>query len=143
MRLKALEAQRLRSGAEPTPEEIGLNHRIRTWPRTPENDPYKTGLESLAEQMRAGLNETELTVAYNEFCAPSLEEAVENLVARGIETLTVVSSMMTPGGVHSEVEIPELLKKLRIRYPEVVIQYAWPFDLSRVARMLTDHLGRG
>jgi sirohydrochlorin ferrochelatase len=143
MRLKALEAQRHRSGGGPTPEEIDLDRRVRTWPRTPENDPYKAGLESLADQMRTALNGTVLAVAYNEFCAPSLEEAVGDLIARGIQAVTVVPSMTTPGGVHSEVEIPAILNKLRIRYPEVIIQYAWPFDLNQVARMITDHLSRG
>jgi sirohydrochlorin ferrochelatase len=142
MKLKALEARRHGSGGEPTPEEIELDRRVRTWPRTPQNDPYMAGLESLADQMRSGLNGTVLVVAYNEFCTPSLEDAVADLIAQGIETVTVVPSMMTPGGVHSEVEIPATLNKLSIRYPEVIIQYAWPFDLGRVARMLTDHLDR-
>lgn len=62
MRLKTLEAQRHRTGGEASPEEIDLDTRIRRWPRTARNDPYKTGLESLADPLRAGLNGTALVV---------------------------------------------------------------------------------
>jgi sirohydrochlorin cobaltochelatase len=140
MRLKALEAQRQRTGGEPSPEEAELDVRIRRWPRTTQNDPYKTGLESLADHLRAGLNGTALAVAYNEFCSPSLEEAVEGMISDGIQEIAVIPSMMTPGGVHSEVEIPNILNKLRTDHPDAKIHYAWPFDLSRVAQLLTDHL---
>ncbi|MBI3609135.1 MAG: CbiX/SirB N-terminal domain-containing protein [Nitrospirae bacterium] len=142
MKLKALEAQRHRAGGEPSPEEMELDARIRRWPRTPLNDPYKTGLESLADHLRVGLNGTALAVAYNEFCIPSLEEAVEGMIAGGIEAIAVIPSMMTPGGVHSEVEIPGIIAKLRFRYSDVTIQYVWPFDMNRVARLLTEHLNR-
>jgi sirohydrochlorin cobaltochelatase len=141
MRWKALEAQRHRTGGKPSPEEMELDLRIRRWPRTAQNDPYKTGLESLAEHLRTGLNGTALAVAYNEFCFPSLEEAVEDMTAGGMTEISVIPTMMTPGGVHSEVEIPAILEKLRKRHPAAKIHYAWPFDLSRVAQLLTDHLG--
>jgi sirohydrochlorin ferrochelatase len=140
MKLKALEVRRHQTGAEAVPEELELDRRIRTWPRTPENDPYKTGLESLANHLRRGLNGTLLTVAYNEFCAPSLTEAVHAMIEEGVGVITVIPTMMTPGGVHSEVEIPVLLDQLRLRNPEARIRYIWPFDLSRVARLLVEHI---
>jgi len=140
MKLKSLEGLRQRAGGDPSTEEKELDKRIRNWPRTTGNDPYKTGLESLADHLRTGLNETALAVAYNEFCSPSLEEAVETMISDGIQVITVIPSMMTPGGVHSEVEIPNILEKLRIHHPAAKIHYAWPFDLGRVARLLTDHL---
>jgi hypothetical protein len=46
--------------------------------------------------------------------------------------------MFTPGGSHSEVEIPEILDHLRPEYPEVEPRYAWPFDLKLVAHTLTE-----
>lgn len=142
MKLKSLEALRHRTGNAPSPEEMALDAQIRRWPRTARNDPYKTGLESLAQHLRAGLNGTALSVAYNEFCSPSLEEAVEEMMASGINEIAVIPSMMTPGGVHSEIEIPDILEKLRKHHPAAKIHYAWPFDLGRVAQLLTDHLDR-
>jgi len=140
--LKALEAKRLASGGEPTPEEMELDRRIRRWPRTPKNDPYQAGLESLAAQLKATLNGDLFAIAYNEFCAPTLEEAVETLIAAGAREIRVVSSMFTPGGSHSELEIPETLARLRGKYPGIDLRYAWPFDLKQVASMLAAQLTR-
>lgn len=139
-RFKALEAQRAARGGEPAEEEIELERRIRHWPRTPATDPYKAGLEFLAAGLQSLLAEERVLVAYNEFCAPSLEEAVEQLAAERMSVITVVTSMLTPGGVHSEVEIPEILARLRRRHRTIELRYAWPFDTNRIARMLADHV---
>jgi sirohydrochlorin cobaltochelatase len=50
--------------------------------------------------------------------------------------------MLTPGGSHSEVEIPEILDHLRPQYPEVELRYAWPFDLKLVANTLAEQVTR-
>ena len=50
--------------------------------------------------------------------------------------------MFTPGGSHSEVEIPEILDHLRPQYPEVELRYAWPFDLKLIANTLTEQVQR-
>ena len=140
MNLKRLEAQRRNSCGPPTIEEIELDRRIRHWPRTKDTDPYQAGLESLAAHVRPLVTERLFAVAFNEFCAPTLEEAVQDLIAAGAQDITVVSSMLTPGGSHSELEIPRTLQQLRQQHPDIVLRYAWPFDLTAVARMLADHL---
>jgi sirohydrochlorin cobaltochelatase len=50
--------------------------------------------------------------------------------------------MFTPGGSHSEVEIPEILEQLRNQYPNIVLRYAWPFDLQLVANTLAEQVKR-
>jgi sirohydrochlorin cobaltochelatase len=50
--------------------------------------------------------------------------------------------MVTPGGSHSEIEIPAILRRVRCRYPEMAIRYAWPFDLSAVASLLAAQVKR-
>ncbi len=139
MRFKALEAQRRARGGEPCAEETQLDQRIRRWPRTAANDPYRAGLEALAGRLRAHVPGWWVTVAYNEFCAPTIEEAAASLITEGARSLTIVPSMLTPGGVHSEVEIPEAIARLRQAHPAVRIRYAWPFDLSAVAQVLARH----
>jgi sirohydrochlorin cobaltochelatase len=141
-RLKTLEAQRLASGQAPSAEELELDKRLRHWPRTPQSDPYRHGLEALAATLRPLLDETVLAIAYNEFCTPTLEEAAEALITAGATSITTIPSMLTPGGVHSEVEIPQTLDRLRQRYPDITFQYAWPIDLTLVARMMVDQLRR-
>jgi sirohydrochlorin cobaltochelatase len=143
-RWKRLEAERRRSQpspSEPGEEERALDRRIREWPRTDDNDPYRAGLESLGARLAAALGEP-VRVAYNEFCAPSLEEVVRASVAAGARVITVVPTMLTPGGVHSEIEIPEALASLRAAHPEVTIGYAWPFDEASLAAVLAAHVKR-
>ncbi|MBT6661882.1 MAG: hypothetical protein HOB58_01830, partial [Nitrospina sp.] len=70
---------RIKSGGPITDHEIELDTTIRKWERTPENDPYKTGLESLASHMEAMLEGYVLKTAYNEFCYPGIEDAVDEL----------------------------------------------------------------
>ena len=141
-KLKALEAKRRATGSEPTREEIDLETRIRRWPRTPATDPYQAGLEALAAHLKPALNGASFAIAYNEFCAPTVEEAVESMMGTGVTTITVVPSMLTPGGSHSEIEIPESLERLRAKHPGIAIRYAWPFDLKEVASMLAAQLRR-
>lgn len=141
-KLKRLEAQRRASGSAMTDEEKNLDTKIRQWARTSETDPYQAGLELLASRLRPLLNGAHFAVAYNEFCAPTLPDAVEQLIVAGAREITVVSTMFTPGGSHSEIEIPEELQDLRVKHPEIDLRYAWPFDLQQIASMLTEHINR-
>jgi sirohydrochlorin cobaltochelatase len=96
----------------------------------------------VAAQLRANLGEVLFAVAYNEFCAPTLEDSVKELIKKGATHITVTTTMFTPGGSHSEVEIPEILERLRKQYPDIVLRYAWPFDLLMVAKLLQEQVAR-
>jgi sirohydrochlorin cobaltochelatase len=141
-RLKRLEAQRRAAGTPMSTEEAELDAKVRNWPRTPDTDPYQAGLEALAAHMKPLLNGTLFAVAYNEFCGPTLPEAVENLIRQGAQSITVVSTMFTPGGSHAEFEIPEEMEELRRDHPGITLTYAWPFNLKQVSQMLIDHIDR-
>ena len=141
-KMKQLESQREASEGEPSPEELELDKKIRNWPRTPETDPYKAGLESLGVQLQPLLKGTLFNLAYNEFCSPSLEGAIAELISLGAQEITVIPSMLTPGGSHSEKEVPQTLEILRSKYPDIHLKYAWPFDLVKVSQMLAEQLSR-
>lgn len=141
-KLKRLEALRRAAKLPPSPEEMELDRTIRRWPRTPATDPYQSGLVAVAEALRPHLDGALFAVAYNEFCAPTLEEAVEALVGKGATHVTVVTTMFTPGGSHSETEIPETLAQLRPRHPGVELRYAWPFDMELIAETLLQQVRR-
>jgi len=141
-RLKRLEGQRRAAGTPVSAEERELDTRIRQWPRALETDPYQSGLEAVAAQLRANLGEVLFAVAYNEFCAPTLEDSVKELIKKGATHITITTTMFTPGGSHSEVEIPEILEQLRKQYPDIVLRYAWPFDLLMVAKLLQEQVAR-
>ena len=79
----------------------------------------------------------------------SLERDVSLNAPTGLASLSTDQSileeaftMFTPGGSHSEVEIPEILDHLRPQYPGVKLRYAWPFDLKLVANTLTEQVTR-
>lgn len=141
-KLKRLEAQRRAAGKPMSEEEYELDQKIRLWPRTPETDPYQAGLERLGTHLNPLTNGGHFSIAYNEFCTPTMEEAIEKQIADGAKDITVVSTMFTPGGSHSEYEIPEDMAELRKKHPEVNLTYAWPFDLGKVAEMLSEHIQR-
>lgn len=139
-KLKRLEAQRRSSGSPISQEELELDTKIRTWPRNAKTDPYQAGLESLAAHVKPLLDGAQFALAYNEFCGPTLSEAVEGLIRKGATKIIIVSTMFTPGGSHAEFEIPEELQELRVRHSGVTLNYAWPYDLDQIARMLIEHL---
>lgn len=117
-----------------------LDAKVRDWPRDSGNDPYKVGLERLAEALKPLLPSGLLAIGYNEFCRPSVSEAVEEVVRKGAARVLVIPSMLTPGGIHSEVDIPRALEEIRRRHPAVRIEYVWPFDLKKVAALLAAHV---
>ena len=139
--LKSLEAQRKAKGiSSMSDREAELDAQIRSWPRTPETDPYKSGLEKLAAKLQPKLIGIPLIVAYNEFCCPSVEESVAQLVTKRFNHITLVTTMFTPGGSHSEKEIPEIIAQMHQLYPDVFLEYAWPFELEHIADFLAGHL---
>ncbi len=139
-KFKRLEGARRDRNLPASAEEIEVDRTIRMWPRTAESDPYQAGLESLAESLRPFLKDRTLSIAYNEFCTPTIVAAAEDQIGKGITDITVVTTMLTPGGSHSEIEIPEEVEKIKQKFPEVKVEYAWPFDLSKVAGMLQEQI---
>ena len=65
---------------------------------------------------------------------------VKELVEEGASKIILVTTMITRGGSHSELEIPEELEVLRKKYKDIDIQYAWPFDMDTFALFLSDHV---
>jgi len=140
-RLKRLEAERMAGGGGSLgAEEAELDDLVRRWPRTPRTDPYKFGLEALGRRLSERLRGAAVICAYNEFCGPSIEEAVESAAAQRFERVRLVTTMFTRGGVHSECEIPYAVQQLRKKFPTLQIGYAWPFDEELVADFMARQL---
>lgn len=109
-----------------------LESRMRNWPRNEKNDPFYTGSISLAKalELESGLP---VIVGFNEYCAPSLDEALDQAAAKGARRVVVITPMMTAGGAHSERDIPASIQAAEVRHPTIEFVYAWPFDRSKVA----------
>jgi sirohydrochlorin cobaltochelatase len=127
-------------GGDASQQAAALDAQIRQWPRRPDNDPYKAGLERMAERLRPLLPTRRFAIGYNEFCSPSIGEAIAQVAGQGVRRVLVLSTMLTPGGVHSEKDIPRALAEARRAHPGVTIEYLWPFDLDRVAELLASHV---
>lgn len=135
--LKRLEEERQRERLpEMTPRERELDREVRSWPRTARSDPYQAGLEAIGASLVKRLPGWTVALAYNEFCAPSIDDAVERLAREGHEKIVFVTTMFTRGGVHAECEIPWELERARKRHPGLSLSYAWPFDTEGVAALL-------
>ena len=111
-----------------------LDGKLRSWPRTPENDLFHAASQDLARQLadRTGLK---VLVAFNEFCAPSLEEGFA-LAAREADKVVVLTPMMIRGGSHSETDIPAAIGKAKKKFPRLAIDYVWPYEDSKIAEFL-------
>jgi len=118
-----------------------LEAKMRTWPRTGQNDPFYAGSQELARHLRqeSGL---EVIIGFNEFCAPNLDEAFERAAAREADKIVVVTPMMTRGGEHSAVDIPEAIRRAQQKFPGQKIVYAWPFATEDIARFLASEVTR-
>ncbi|MBI4056440.1 MAG: hypothetical protein HY399_02725 [Elusimicrobia bacterium] len=139
--LKKLEMRRrAQKILQMSPREAELDKQVRQWPRTHKTDPYKYGLEKILETLQKKLSDKHVVLAFNEFCAPSVEEIIAQLVNQGFKQITLISTMFTRGGIHAEVEIPEIVVLARKQHPNIRFEYIWPFDLSLVADFLTQHI---
>ena len=141
--LKRLEAERqARRELKMSPREAELDKQVREWPRTPDNDAYKLGVDEIARALAPKLAGRKLITAYNEFCAPSVEDAIESLVKEGFTRIILISTMYTRGGLHAECEIPVLVAEARKNHPGIEVEYAWPFDAGYLADFLAGQLAR-
>lgn len=118
---------------------LELEEKIRNWPRTASNDPYYQASIDLAAALKQETGFDTL-IGFNEFCAPTIEAALEQAAKQRPEQVIVMTPMMTRGSGHSDVEIPEVIRRVQIRFPAVPIHYAWPFDDKVIAKFLSDQI---
>ncbi|MFW9964043.1 MAG: CbiX/SirB N-terminal domain-containing protein [Candidatus Sifarchaeia archaeon] len=116
-----------------------LENKIRKWPRSSANDPFWEASRRLAEEL-SRITGKNVFVGFNDFCNPSIDDALEEVVLSGSNDVVVITPMMTPGGEHSEVDIPGSIQRAQERHPRVTFRYAWPFELASVARFLAEQI---
>jgi sirohydrochlorin cobaltochelatase len=114
---------------------LDLDTKMRTWPRNENNDPFFTGAQNMALHLGKSTG-LDVIVGYNEYCAPSLDEAIDKAALMGAERIIIITPMMTRGGEHSEKDIPDTISRSQKRHPSIELVYAWPFDHTDVADFL-------
>jgi sirohydrochlorin cobaltochelatase len=118
-----------------------LEKKLRDWPRTKDNDPYHAASFELGQELGKATG-CHVVVGFNEFCAPSLDDALDHAAGSGARRIVVVTPMMTQGGEHSEQDIPGAVVRARVSHPSVEFIYAWPFPVPDVARFLAEQVAR-
>lgn len=118
-----------------------LEAKMRAWPRSAQNDPFYAGSLELAGHLSQKTG-NKVFLGFNEFCATSLEEGFEQALETAPEKVIVITPMMTRGGEHSEVDIPNAIQRTQERHPETQIIYVWPFDVSQVAQFLASQIAQ-
>jgi sirohydrochlorin cobaltochelatase len=77
--------------------------------------------EAVAERVRAAAPRLPVVLAYLELMAPTLADAVSEVVAEGATTVDVVPLFLGTGG-HLRDDLPPLVDALRGAHPEVTIR---------------------
>jgi sirohydrochlorin cobaltochelatase len=111
-----------------------LVDRVTGWPRTRATDPYKAAVDDLAEGIGERLG-MPVIAGYNEFCAPTVGEAMEQAIGRGVTRVLVVPTMLLQGNSHTETEILAAVEEARRKHPSLRIEYAWPFSHERMVAL--------
>jgi sirohydrochlorin cobaltochelatase len=76
--------------------------------------------EAIRDRVRAARPECPVSLAYLEVMAPTLEEAIEAVVAQGASSVTVHPLFMAQGG-HLKHDLPRILDAIRSTRPQVPI----------------------
>jgi len=120
---------------------LELEAKLRSWPRTSRNDPFFAGSQDLAVELRKSSGR-KVVLGFNEYCAPSLDEALDRAAGQGAQKIVVVTPMMTRGGGHAERDIPDAVERARARHPKEKFVYVWPVPAAEVAGFLTTLVNR-
>lgn len=118
-----------------------LEAKMRAWPRTAQNDPFHAASVDMAQHLEKESG-ARVVLGFGEFCAPSMDEALEQAATLRPEQVVAITPMMTRGGEHSETEIPAAVQAAQERHPGVRFSYVWPYPMSDVARFLASQIER-
>ena len=106
-------------------------------------DPlWRAPADALAERLRTVLPDARIDVAFLEFMAPTLPEAIDAAVAAGARRVSIAPLFWAEGG-HLRREVPELIAQCRTRHPGLEID-RWPVlgDSPQVLEALSGVYGR-
>jgi len=76
--------------------------------------------EAIRERVRAQRPEWRIELAYLEFMSPTLDEAIEAVIAQGAPCVSVFPLFMAEGG-HVRRDVPKILDDLRAKNPRIPI----------------------
>jgi sirohydrochlorin ferrochelatase len=100
---------------------------VQEWPRTEQNDPNYADTLVLMTMLREMFWPVPLEIGYLEFARPSINEAFDRLFAAGVKRVIVAGGTgFFDRSSHTLIDIPEAIKRLQQRRPDVEVTYAYP-----------------
>ena len=85
---------------------------------------WRLPIEAVAQRIQAVSPQTDVACAYLELTEPDLPQTADVMIERGIQHIVIVP-MFLGVGRHAREDLPDLIKQLQQRYPNV------QFDLRR------------
>lgn len=84
-------------------------------------DPlWRTPMEAVRDRIAATQPQVLACCAYLECCQPDLAQAVQQLHAQGLRSITVVP-MFLGTGKHAREDLPQLVDALRLAHPDILL----------------------
>ena len=111
-----------------------LEAEVRDWPRTPDSDPYQAAVDELARGLEDELG-LPVIAGYNEFCPPTMADALDQAANQGAERVIVIPTMLLRGNEHTEAEIADTIENAQQRHPQIEFIYAWPFEQNNLVQL--------
>lgn len=75
-----------------------------------------------------------------ELASPTIEEAFERCITRGASHIKVIPLLLLTAG-HAKKDIPEVLSKMKARYPDVEVRYGRPIGIhEKMLDIITERL---
>ena len=105
--------------------------------RVPET---KKTIESVAEQVRAGLPGVPVQIAYMEFCQDNIRGGIEKLAAQGVDEILAAPYFLFEG-IHIHEDIPREIEKILRDFPGVTLRMGRTLGADpRLAAILLDRI---
>ena len=105
--------------------------------RVPET---KKTIESVAEQVRAGLPGVPVQIAYMEFCQDNIRGGIEMLAAQGVDEILAAPYFLFEG-IHIHEDIPREIEQILRDFPGVTLRMGRTLGADpRLAAILLDRI---
>ena len=97
----------------------------------------------IKRQLQAARPDTQVELAFQDFMAPTLEEAVAQSAAQGAKRVVLVPLFMAQGG-HLKQDLPLLVGRIRERHSQIDLQLMSAIgDVPEILQAITDWVLRG
>ncbi|MEO0271272.1 MAG: CbiX/SirB N-terminal domain-containing protein [candidate division WOR-3 bacterium] len=120
-------------------EFLNLERELHYFERNAENDPHYFFHKKLKDEIEKELN-IKCYFAFNEFCAPNLEEVIEEIVKNENNSEIFIVPTMFTGGHHTDEEIKEEIEKIKEKFKNLRIKYLYPFNFEYIKELFEKHI---